>query len=211
MAQIVTKDYFNKNNGLYIPLSVVNPTTINSQATPNNSTALDALCVKIEKKILLNALGLTLYKELQTALLNLTTANQKWQDLVNGVDYGEKQWIGLKHNYSLIAWSIYENYLTENNEYLSAIGTVKVDAENANNVVPNYKIANANQSFIEQYQGDVSIDGRYYIIDGITFVDYLSNDEIEVSLFKYLTDKKDDFTWTAKLFKIYETKNSFDL
>jgi len=211
MAQIVTKEYFNKNNGLYIPLSVVNPTTINSQATPNNSTALDALCVKIEKKILLNALGLTLYKELQTALLNLTTADQKWQDLVNGVDYGEKQWIGLKHNYSLIAWSIYENYLTENNEYLSAIGTIKVDAENAKNVIPNYKIANANQSFIEQYQGDACINGTYYIKDGVSFIDYLGNEETEVSLFRYLTDKKTDFNWDANYFRIYETKNSFDL
>jgi hypothetical protein len=211
MPQIVTKEYFNKNNGLYIPLSVVNPTTITSQTTPNNSVALDELCVEIEKKLLLKALGLTLYNELQVALLDLPS-NPIWQKLVDGDEYDGKIWQGLKYNYSLIAYRIYEQYLTLNNEYLSAIGTVKVDAENAKNVVPNYKIANANQSFIKQYQGDADINGTYYIKDGVTVIDYLgNNNEVEVSMFKYLTDKKDDFNWDSNYFRIYETKNSFDL
>ena len=202
MPQIVDKSYFNKQNQLHIPLAVVEPNT------PNNATELDLLCIKIEKEILLNALGLTLYNELQTALADIdNVVYVRWKKLVQGDEYDNKLWNGLEEDYSLIAYRVFEQFTTDTNIRLSATGASKVNPENATVQTPAYLIATANQEFIRKYQGEYLIEPN---VSGI-FIDWYC-DEVEKSLYGYLIDKIEDFPeWDATKFKIYETKNSFGI
>lgn len=206
--QIVTKSYFQKENYLFIPLSVADPS---GSVTPNNATEIDNLCVSIERDILLNALGLTLYNEFY-ALDNTTIElpeNLRWKKLLEGDEYDEKVWKGLKYDYSLIAYRVFEQFNIETAIRLSATGAKQVQGENATQQTPKYLIATANQRFIKQYQGDYLYTP--IVIDN--FTDWFGcGDEIEKSLFGYLTDKQVDFPeWKQSSFKVYETQNSFGI
>jgi len=213
MPNIIDLSYFQQANALNIPLSVqmivANPTL----ETPNSATALTELITKVEKSLLLNALGLTTYNELQLAIADEFTnpLYAKYQKLVEGEEYDGKIWQGLDYEYSLIAWKIQQEFLFNTNQQLTGIGNVEVKPQGANLVTPAYKIANANANFIQQYQGGYM---KYPIIynDG-EFIDWFGcNDEIEVSLYRYLTDKKVDFAdVNLENFKVYETYNSFGI
>ena len=203
--QIVDKSYFNKQNYIHVPLAVVNPSS-----TPNNATELDYLCIKLEREILLNALGLSLYNEIK-ALTEITIElpeNLKFKKLIQGDEYDGKVWLGLDNDDSLIANYIFQQFITDTDIRLSATGAKKVNPENATNQTPRYLIAGAHQNFIKQYQGD------YLTLPIVTenFIDWYGNNSIEKSLYGYLTDKQVDFTgWSPEKFKVYETKNSFGI
>lgn len=206
--QIITKSYFSKENQLNIPLSTTIPTA--GVSAPSNQNYIDSLCEKIERELLLNALGLTLYREFQIALGDIDiVANAKWKKLLNGTDYNVKNWIGLNHDFSLIAQKVFEIYLTETNSFLTQSGTVQTNSENAKLVTPAYKIANSSQSFIKQYQGVNSNEPIVYD----NFTDWSGDfEDVEVSLYRYLMDNKEDFpTWNESNFRFYETKNSFGI
>jgi hypothetical protein len=205
--QIVTKSYFQKENYLFIPLSVADPS---GSVTPDNATEIDNLCVQIEKDILLNALGLTLYNELQLALTDIENPiNLRWKNLVQGEEYDEKVWLGLDNDYSLIAYRVFEQFNIETAIRLSATGAKQVQGENAIQQTPKYLIATANQRFINQYQGEYL---HAPIVEG-NFVDWFGcNDSIEKSMYGYLVDKKADFPeWKQESFRVYETQNSFGI
>ena len=107
MPQIVNKSYFNKQNILYIPLASEAPLPSAVTSTPNDGTYIDALCIEIEKTILVNALGLTTYNELQLALADIDNPlNASYKKLVNGDEYDGKIWIGLEHDLNLIAQAV---------------------------------------------------------------------------------------------------------
>lgn len=212
MPQIVNKTYFQKSNELYIPLSVTAPVSNASAQSPSNVSYLDNLCVKVEKSILLNALGLTSYNELQTALADIDNPlNAKWKSLVEGDEYEGKVWEGFKNDYSLIAYRIYEEFVTDTNDRLSAIGTTQVNPQSASLVTPMYKIANANCNFLTKYQDGYLVYPIVYN-DG-EFIDWFGNQEtVEVSLYRYLNDKKANFTSIdLTKFRVYESKNSFGI
>jgi hypothetical protein len=70
--------------------------------------------VKLEREILLNALGLSLYNEVK-ALTEVTInepANDKFKKLIQGDEYDDKIWLGLDNTDSLIANYIYQDFLT---------------------------------------------------------------------------------------------------
>lgn len=202
--QIVNSTFFTLENSLHIPLAVKNPTGV---VAPSNESYLDQLCVSVEREILLNALGLTLYNEL-FALTEITIElpeNERWEKFVQG----DGLWNGLDKYNSLIAYRVFEEFTTETNTRLSATGTAKVNPENANNVSPKFLIANANQHFIKQYQGG-------YLCNPIVndnFLDwYGENKGLELSMYQYLRDNIDSFpTWNSSTFRIYETKNTFGI
>ena len=202
--QIIDKSYFNNQNFIHIPLATVEPNS------PNNASELDNLCVKLEREILLNALGLTLYNELK-ALTDVTIElpeNVRWKKLVQGEEYDGKVWLGLDNDDSLIANYIFQQFITNTNIRLSATGATKVNAENATNQTPAYLIAGAHQNFIKQYQGEYLIDPIRYD----NFVDWYGCNGIEKSLYGYLMDKREVFPeWDSSKFKVYETKNSFGI
>jgi hypothetical protein len=205
--QIVDISFFSDLNYLHIPLSVNDP---NGSVTPNNTKELSDLCVKLEREILLNALGLSLYNEIK-ALTELTInepANLKFKKLIQGDEYNDKIWLGLDNTDSLIANYIYQDFLTQTDIRLSATGAKKVNPENATNQTPAYLIAAASQNFIKQYQGEYLQEPFIYG----NFIDYYGCNDIEKSLYGYLMDKKADFpNWNADKFKVYESKNSFGI
>lgn len=202
--QIIDKSYFNNHNFIQIPLATPEPNS------PNNASELDNLCVKLEREILLNALGLTLYNELK-ALTSVTIEepeNIRWKKLVQGEEYDDKVWLGLDNDDSLIANYIFQQFATDTNIRLSATGATKVNAENATNQTPVYLIAGAHQNFIKQYQGEYLIDPIHYD----NFVDWYGCNGIEKSLYGYLMDKREVFPeWDNSKFRVYETKNSFGI
>lgn len=212
MPQIIDISYFQKANGLNIPLAkefiVGNP----SLETPNQSAALTYLCEKVEKSILLNALGLATYNELQLALADINNPlYASYKKLVKGDEYDGKIWNGLDYDYSLIAWKIYQEFLFDTNEQLSGVGNVQVNPQGANLVTPAYKLAGANANFLKQYQGGYLNEPIIYN-DG-EFIDWLGCDnELEVSLYRYLVDKATDFpNVDIAKFKVYESLNSFGI
>ena len=210
MPQIVNKSYFNKQNILYIPLASEAPLPSAVTSTPNDGTYIDALCVEIEKTILANALGLTTYNELQLALADIDNPlNASYKKLVNGDEYDGKIWVGLKYDLSLIANAVWIEYVMQKNTDLSAVGNSQVNLEKGTLVTPMYKIANASASFIKQYQGNILDEP---IVSG-NFIDWQGClDGVEVSLYRYLSDKKTDFpNVDLNKFKFYEQLNSFGI
>jgi hypothetical protein len=205
--QIVDKSFFNDLNYLHIPLSVNDPS---GSVTPSNATELDYLCQTLEREILLNAFGLSLYNEIK-ALTEVTIdlpENAKYKKLIQGDEYNDKVWLGLSNSDSLIANYIYQEFVTQTDIRLSATGAKKVNPENATTQTPKYLIARASQNFIKQYQSE------YLIFPNITdnFTDWYGCDSIEKSLYGYLMDKQTDFTnWKPEYFKVYEPKNSFGI
>lgn len=212
MPQIVNKSYFNKQNILYIPLASEAPLPSAVTSTPNDGTYIDALCVEIEKTILVNALGLTTYNELQLAIADEFTnpLYASYDKLVNGDEYDGKIWVGLKYDLSLIAQAVWIEYVMQKNTNLSAVGNSQVNLEKGTLVTPMYKIANASASFIKQYQGNILDEP---IIYDNYFIDWQGcDDSVEVSLYRYLSDKKADFTNVdLNKFKFYEQINSFGI
>lgn len=200
--QIVDKSFFNNQNYIHIPLAIADPS-----ATPNNATELDFMCLKLEKEILLSALGLSLYNEIK-AITDIDAADEKFKKLIQGDEYDGKIWLGLDNNDSLIANYIYQEFVTQADIRLSATGAKKVNPENATTQTPKYLIAGAHQNFIKQYQGEYLTTP--YIEDN--FIDWYGCNNVEKSLYGYLMDKQSDFTnWKPEYFKIYETKNSFGI
>ena len=210
MPQIVSKSYFNKQNILYIPLASEAPLPSAVTSTPNDGTYIDALCIAIEKTILVNALGLTTYNELQLALADIDNPlNASYKKMVNGDEYDGKIWVGLKYDLSLIANAVWIEYVMQKNTNLSAVGNSQVNLEKGTLVTPMYKIANASASFIKQYQGE-------YLNEPIVignFIDWQGcDDSVEVNLYRYLSDKKTDFpNVDLNKFKFYEQLNSFGI
>jgi hypothetical protein len=206
--QIVNSTFFTLENSLYIPLAIKNPTGV---VAPSSESYLDQLCVSVERGILLNALGLTLYTELfaLTAITIEEPENERWKRFVQG--YG--LWNGLDKYNSLIAYRVFERFTTETNTRLSATGTTKVNAENANNVSPKFLISNANQQFIKQYQKGYFIEPYIYNRNLNYFVDWFGENEgIELSMYEYLRDNEASFTTLEiEKFRIYETKNTFGI
>lgn len=205
-------DTSNFINDLFIPLAKAQPSGSVSDSSPNNQDALINAITVVERSILINALGLTIYNELQTALLDIDNAAQKWQDLVKGVEYDDKVWSGLDNPQSLLLYAIYYSFLSDNSDFYTAVGVAKPQSENANNVTPFYKLSSANHNFINKYQtGCLEYPQVYKTYKG-TFIDWVgASDNVDVSLYQFLQDKKDDYSFDASKFKTYRVQNSFGL
>jgi hypothetical protein len=187
------------------------------QASPNNVNAIDLTCEKVERDILLNALGLATYNELQLALADINNPlYASYKKLVEGDEYDGKVWNGLEDEYSLIAFRVYELFRTSTESQTTSTGEAKVNTQNANHYSPSYKIADANQQFLMGYQGGYYYFPNISFRNGVEFIDYFGlNEEVEVSLYRYMNDKKADFpNFNIEKFKIYNEnalKNSFGL
>lgn len=208
MPNIIDNTWFKFD--LAIPNAIELPSITTD--TVNDVESLTDFITMSEKSLLIKALGLSVYNQLQTALEDLPNADQKWKDLVNGKEYNDKLWEGLGSPKSLIAYYIYAEYLSDNSSFWSTLGVEKPQAENSQNATPFYKIASSWQTFIKKYQGNACNLPNFYINDGISIVDYYGDDnETEVSLYRYLMDNKDLYGWDESKFKVYEQKNSFGL
>jgi hypothetical protein len=179
------------------------PTANASLATPNNTVYLDELCKRVEKSILLNAFGLSMYNELQLALADINNPlYASYKKLVEGDEYDGKLWKGLNNDFSLIAFKVFEVFLTETDKRLSANGVVQAKTEASEIYSPAYKIATASQEFYKGYQSGFLQEP---IIDG-NFIDWFGDsDDVEISLYSYMVDKKEDFPlFDINKFRIYD-------
>jgi hypothetical protein len=200
-------------NDLYIPLAKGTISGTATTETPNSKAYVLELINEVEKDVLLNALGLDLYNELMVALVDLPSADQKWRDLVNGVEYDGKVWEGLDNSKSLLLYAVYTLFIMNNSTFLTATGTTKPNSENSSNVVNNTKVAYAWQKFLIKYQNGCLAEPLIYSDSGINFIDYYgNNDNIQRSLYQYLNDNLDVWdTWTPVNFYLYEQINSFGI
>lgn len=209
MPNIITLSYF-KNN-LFIPLAEEQPSIPSSQSAPNNVDALQTLIDSLEKYILINALGVSVYNQLQIELADLENADQKWKDLVNGCDYDGKIWIGLKEDNSLLANAIFSEFLqSQSDGFFTSLGVAKPNPTESGFVTPKTKIVSTYNEFLNKYQSDYKCIPDVYQTSYGMFVDYFGNSEdIYVSLYKFLKDKEADYGVDMTKFKIYKPINTF--
>lgn len=208
---LINESYF--KNQLYIPYAsdVITglPTDL---TTPNNKQSLLDLINEVEKDLFINALGLELYNEMQTAIGDIENPLYvRWKNLIQGEEYDGKIWEGLTVDNNLIANLVFSIYLNQNTQFYQQTGVNQPNAENSNVVSPNYKTAVAYQTFVRKYQlGKLC---KPVVIGN--FIDYYGsdNDNIQRSMYQYLLDKAAVFPeWVSTKFKTYtDTINSFDL
>ena len=218
MANIIDASYFEKGI-LYIPNN--KDVNVSPEGSPTNQSDLDFFITQYERELLLNALGIVLYDELQIALTDIDNSEQKWQDLVNGKTYTNsqgvaKRWDGLKgfNNQSVIAFYIYVEYLRNYNETFSTAGVVKNDSKNATNDNGTTKYIAARLKFIELYQSQNEVQPRTYINGlGTTGIDWFESEKATVSLYEYLLDSnnEDETAFPNLRFKFYHVGNSLGI
>ena len=211
---LVSVSQFQKANELNIPMALSAPVSNSTVQGLTDAAYLTNLIAREEKAILLNALGLATYNTLQLAIEDDFTdpIYASYKKLVEGEEYDGKIWEGLQFDYSLILYRVYDVFLTETNNRLSAIGTVAVNPQGATLQTPAYKIAAANENFIRKYQGGYLKEP--IISHNGLFVDWYGTQEtVNVSLYQYLVDKKADFVdWTEEKFiPSNDLKNSFGI
>lgn len=200
-------------NDLYIPLAKGTISGTANTETPNSRAYVLELIDEVEKDVLLNALGLDLYNELMVALIDLPSADQKWRDLVNGVEYDGKIWEGLDNAKSLFLYAVYTLFIMENSDFLTALGVAKSNVENANLTTNSTKVSYAWQKFLTKYQDGCLSEPLIYSDSGYSFTDYYgTNDNVQRSLYQYLNDNLDTWdTWDNSKFRLYEQINSFGI
>lgn len=215
--------YFEKLEG-FIP----NNKDINARpvGSPSVQSEIDAFIKKYERQLMINALGVPLYNELQTALENLGSADQKWQDLVEGRDYvldGKTyRWDGLRgfEKQGVGVFYIYCNFLRNDEFTYTTTGMVRNTSDNAPNAQFLNKYVIAWSKFIEQYQGKLyyCVRNLYRGTKTLTFeqsgvVYSYIDEEVQSSLFQYLNDANelDPTAFPDFQFKIYAPVNRFGI
>lgn len=219
MPNIIDTTYFERGN-IYIPNNkdlAVEPAT-----SPSVVTELEEFISIYEYELLLNALGVTLYKELQDHINNILV-DVKWQYLIEGRDYTNangdvRRWVGLnggEKKQSVIAFYIFTEYLRNDHEIYATVGTVKNEAKNAEIINSTPKFIKAHHKFINAYQGGLNSSIGRVLINGFGTIgfDYYSS-SANVSLFTYLSEcneLSDNLDFPDFEFKVYEKLNSFGI
>ena len=198
-------------NDLEIPQAIAQPSI--GSVTPTSQSKLTDCITYVERSVLLNCLGLVNYNALQLALANLPNADQKWKDLVNGKEYDGKVWIGLGSDKSLLCYAVRYAFLDENSTYWSTMGITKPESENSSNFTPVFELATMWQKFIRKYQGGCLLEPIHFSGVGFEYTDYYGEfDSVDVSLFEYLRDNVETYSFEDAKFKRYnDTVNSFGL
>jgi len=220
---LIDNTYFGKLEG-FIP----NNKDVNAvpEGSPSVQSEIDAFIEKYERQLMINALGVPLYNELQLALADLPSADQKWQDLVEGKDYIldsiTYRWDGLRgfDKQSLVAFYIYCNFLRSDEFTYTTTGMVRNTSDNALNAQFRNKYVIAWSKFIEQYQGKLYYCARnvYRGIKTLTqaqsgvVYNYIDS-EVQSSLFQYLNDANelDPTAFPDFQFKVYTPVNRFGI
>ncbi len=211
---IIDTTYFEKGV-LFIP----NNKDLNAQPidTPSVQSELDLLIKVCERDLLLNALGVDLFTELNIAIIDLPTADQKWRDLIDGKTYeidGKKFiWNGLKgfQKQSVIAYFVYCENLRQKEQLLTTTGIVQNKSANAENVSFTPKFVNVWSLFLFNYQSQENGNSPRVLQNafGSIGLDYSRQNNSQVSLYQFLKDNETDFVGFE--FNFYESYNSFGI
>lgn len=165
-------------NGLLIANS--QDTTPNSNLL-GNKVKLDSFIEQYERDILITTLGYDLYKELQSNLevLNGQTeqsvkvsADQKWKDLVNGVEITIDGFIykfdGLKSDNSFIADYVYYKFMEDDLKNHSGVGFIQANPNGAIKTNPTQKLVSVWNDMVEK----IMFQDKPYMLSLYAFLDY---------------------------------------
>lgn len=220
-------------NELYLPES---KRSINN--TSSEQGTLDWFIPKYVQDCLLKSLGNSLSKEFISELDSSETnglkpsANVKWDKLLNGRDYTnkngyEKSWRGIrfknspiseKPDSSFLANYVYFYYEKNDSITRSRVGNVQEQAKNAS-LVSNYpKAVKAWNDFVDMVQGkglspiSMHIPSYYNRFNGIYAIDYYSENQ-EVSLYEFIREINEIEPDTYQKFmpKCWDKINEFNL
>lgn len=203
----------------FIPNAEVSGTPVAGNPTNTTVSELDDFIVSNERLLLFSFLNVTLYDELQTALLDIDNAPTKWQNLIKGNDYIKDsvtyRFDGLRgfNKESLIAYFVYCEYIKNDNSYYATSGVVKTKSKNSEVFDATAKYITCYSAFLERYQDKEDCgEATYYISgDGVVGVDYFGNSDSNgvVTLETFLRDNKTDYE--GYCFKRFERINSFGI
>ena len=214
---IITTAYF-LNKNVFIPNAVVQP-SIGSN-TPTSINQLQAEIDEREDELLLLFLGQAqkteLYAQFETNGDWKANALQKWKDLVDGADFEDKHWNGLRYivgtkKISLIAYYVYFWYLKEDFATYSTTGIQVAQSENAISQLPNEKQVSAWNKFVNMYDGG-NIQQRGYAFSrnwNGTMLRWNGGERNEVSLYDFMSAKSD--VYDLRFFNHYDLINSMNL
>ena len=214
---IIDATYFEKGI-LYIPNN--KDISVSPVDAPSTQSELEVFIDNYERDLLINALGVSLFNQLVLAMDDLPNAEQKWQDLVEGLDYTvgghSYRWEGLRgyNKQSVIAFYVYCHYLRNDESTYTTTGIVRSTAKNADNYDPTGKYIQAYNSFLEQYQKDYNYNPNVLInAFGGMGLDYYNNNDSTRSLYQYLTDANelDVTSFPDFKFKVYESQTSLGI
>lgn len=169
---------------------------------------------KFEKDILIDGLGILLYKEvvdsfeLTNGVYTLkATATQAIKDLVNGVTYTneglEVQWEGLE---PLLVPYVYAEYLANTQDILTNLGVKMPDAINTENVSAQPRYAKAYREFYKRYLNEDAEPRVLHRSAGIG-IDWYGSRNTNISLYEFLITKDSDYPNAVFTYK--ENTNSF--
>lgn len=215
---IIDTSYF-LTKSVFIPNAVAQP-SIGS----NTPTAVNQLQEEIdfrEDELLLSALGQVQFLELkdqfETSGAWKVSALQKWKDLVDGVVYDEdsKKWNGLRYTTgtkknSLIAFYVFFYYLKSDFQTYSTTGMQIPNAENSERQIPNFKQAEAWNSFVNFWNGKKSnLNPTICNVWNGTAMQWNSNNDNQITLYDFLRDNSD--VYDTSFFRSYSIINPFNL
>lgn len=220
---IIDLSYF-QSGFAYIP----NNNSLNVGESPNVQNDLQLFIDVFERELLINALGISLYEELEAELPNPTS--QKWIDLIDGKTYSisgnDYRWDGLVgyNQQSLIAFYIYCQYLRNDSSIYTTAGMVLTESVNSVNVSYTPKYINSFNKFINTYQGNYDQYSNHcnrlgnIVVNssGMVGIDYYNHGNSSfVNLYQYLTDQNtletDPQPFDGFEFKFYYRENSWGL
>jgi hypothetical protein len=228
MSKQVTNNTFYINE-LYIPHA---KPSVTSDVT-SISAELDRFILKYERECMLKCFGPQLFKEFYDEIDSTETngldsgADQKWVDLMNGLEYADPQngktisWRGLRFKESsadgsptrsLLANYVYFFYEKNYEFFRTGIGHVIPKGKNVLVQDPAPKVVSAWNEMVEMIQGrgviGKTIKGRFGV--GVDFY----GDNREVDLYKFIRDQRliegDDY-YADFLPNNWERINKFDL
>lgn len=104
---------------------------------PYVSDSVDSFIVEFERDILIKILGLRMYNAFMAGLTE-SVVEQRWQDLRDGVEYNNKEWMGFANSRkkSLIANYVYYWYTRDQVTQTTGVGESATKTENAVRVSP---------------------------------------------------------------------------
>lgn len=155
---IVNEQYFNKK--------LIQPSTGVELYTEGDDNPFEAWIDEYARLCLQNALGAVLFDDFDSDVSNgnlKSTAQDKWKNLVNGVDYSyngkDYRWKGLiytegKSKKSLLADFVFAEWYKFEQSRLSAMGEATGNSINAMSVSGNAKHCKIWNEFVRAYQGN---------------------------------------------------------
>ena len=213
----ITDATYYQRGAKFIPNNSNKNTEIAS--VPNVGSELNALIVEIERSFMISLLGIEGATELQVALLDLNNADQKWKDLIEGVNYTIDTIVyrfdGLRgaNKESLLAYFIFCEYMERDQSTYSTTGVNRTLPANAVPFEPNPTYLKCWYKFLNAYQNKTSSNEPIvFERNGIVGIDYYGNRERKgglVTLETFLNDHSDDYP--GFYLERYETKNSWGL